>query len=106
MYHGFDRNGLDEIIQNLRESIRAYPGPAHFTRILVHALIPIVAYCLHSRYPTRPIAPVFLEFSGANGHLSQCLDSDFSRPEIHIGADGSRKTVDNVYQEENEESIE
>lgn len=105
-YHSLDGDRLNKVIQNLSKSICANFCPAHFGRILLHALLPAVAYCLHCRNPTRSIAPIFFVLSGANGHLRQCLGGHFARSEIHIRTDCGPETVDQVHEKENKEGVE
>ena len=105
-YHCLYGNRLNEAGKDLGKSARAHPCPADLAWVLLHALLPVIAYLFHGWHPTFTSAFVFLEFTRADGHFGQGLRSDFSRFQINIGTDGRPEAVDDVHQEGNDEDVE
>ena len=106
-YHGFGRNRLEEIVDDLRKGVGADFGAAHHGRIALHAFLPAVADALHGGHPRfGPVAFVVLIVAGAHGHFDQDLPSGFFGFFVDVRADGGPEGVDHVDDHGDQEEVE
>ena len=75
-------------------------------RVLVHALLPVLADALHRGDSAVAIASVVDVLARADGHFRQRLGRHFLRGFVDVGADGGPEAVDDVDEEEDEEQVE
>ncbi len=86
--------------------MRAHSRPPHRMRVLVHALLPIVADALHGGHTTIAVAAVVDVLARADGHFRQRVGRHFLRGLVDVGPDRRPEAVDDVDEEEDEEEVE
>lgn len=105
-YDSFERNGLDETVEDLGEHAGTEARPAHFVRIPRHAFLPVVAHHLHSGNPAVSLAPVFVVFVGAAGHFCDYLRGFHDGALVDVVGDYREAFVYHEDQQTGEEAVE
>ena len=105
-HHSFVGNRFDETIEDLGKRMRTDSRTTNVMRILIHALLPIIA-CIfqHGRTSSR-ITVVALVISCARSHLRKHFSNSDTRLFVHIAADSGPETVEDVHYAADEEHVE
>ena len=81
-------------------------GTTNLGRITLHAPLPIIADAVQGWSTPFLIASVLLKIPRAGLHLRHDVEDGFFRLFVHISADCSPETVDDVYEKNHEKDVE